>query len=587
MNMNDISLITPAVVQAARTTSAANAPAQGNTVQFQATVTSAQPPTSTNPQWQLTVSDRQRSLTLSSDRPLPPGSQLTLSATVSADPEQPPQVRVIAIQLPPGTGLPQTATDLAVTKMPLLAEGAASPLSGQLLRAAAKLRHTSGQAPAPLPQAVKDLLASRIRFSSAPQTPSASRPMTADLTYGSAPQLKMSVQAQNSPGLASGTATGTAAPAATLNPQATLQTPLSLLSKIPTSSSPLPLLQLLNNQPQQLPAPVRSAISEFISRLPTAEQLSTPAGVRTALNNAPVSFERTLLQAPVSSERPADTVATSTAGLFRQLWRPLNQASGLASPQSAVPAGSAASASPATTDATASASGVAGLKSLIQQFARNAGVTAPVSTPESPPTQISSDIPLPTATGHNVKALLLHLLKHWPGADTAVATSVTTAGGLPADDGVPEMFRLLQQAVSQIEHEQVRLLHAQEPLPTAVPLLWRHGEHPHQAQMNFADGHNSRSDQAQKRQRWQLTLHFDLENLGPLDVELDLMPPSVSATFWSEQSPTLAALNSALQPLRRTLQELGADVGELQARHGRRPLEDQPLIRHSLVDIHT
>ena len=80
---------------------------------------------------------------------------------------------------------------------------------------------------------------------------------------------------------------------------------------------------------------------------------------------------------------------------------------------------------------------------------------------------------------------------------------------------------------------------------------------------------------------------FDLSGLGPLDIELDLCLPSVSATFWSERSDTLASLNQALQPLRQTLTELGADVGELKARHGQKPASDQPVVRHSLVDLHT
>jgi hypothetical protein len=101
------------------------------------------------------------------------------------------------------------------------------------------------------------------------------------------------------------------------------------------------------------------------------------------------------------------------------------------------------------------------------------------------------------------------------------------------------------------------------------------------------DSQDHSNDKADKKHRWQITLHFDLSGLGPLDIELDLCLPSVSATFWSERSDTLASLNQALQPLRQTLTELGADVGELKARHGQKPASDQPIVRHSLVDLHT
>lgn len=98
---------------------------------------------------------------------------------------------------------------------------------------------------------------------------------------------------------------------------------------------------------------------------------------------------------------------------------------------------------------------------------------------------------------------------------------------------------------------------------------------------------NTSSDDQTKKSRWQITLHFDLETLGPLDIELDLSPPAVSATFWSETSDTLSEIQQALRPLRDTLTALGADVGELRARHGRKLPGEQPVVRHSLVDIHT
>jgi hypothetical protein len=92
---------------------------------------------------------------------------------------------------------------------------------------------------------------------------------------------------------------------------------------------------------------------------------------------------------------------------------------------------------------------------------------------------------------------------------------------------------------------------------------------------------------SERKSRWQITLHFDLDNLGPLDIELDLCPPAVAAVFWSDTPATLSELNTALQPLRKTLTALGAEVGELKARHGRKPPGAQPVVRHSLVDIHT
>jgi hypothetical protein len=214
----------------------------------------------------------------------------------------------------------------------------------------------------------------------------------------------------------------------------------------------------------------------------------------------------------------------------------------------------------------------------------------------------------------NLKGLLLNLVRHWPaelparptatssGINSGTANSRTANTGT-ANNGTAntdpsntarqielrtETFRLIQTALSQIEHEQVRLTQNSDQFQ--IPLLWRDGQQLQQALMDVRqenDSQNHSSNKADKKHRWQITLHFDLSGLGPLDIELDLCLPSVSATFWSERSDTLASLNQALQPLRQTLTELGADVGELKARHGQKPASDQPIVRHSLVDLHT
>ena len=153
----------------------------------------------------------------------------------------------------------------------------------------------------------------------------------------------------------------------------------------------------------------------------------------------------------------------------------------------------------------------------------------------------------------------------------------------------PETFRLLQTALSQTESEQVRLVQTQDTTQYQVPLMWRDNDTIKQDLLCLKrdDDQGAPEDGQKKQSRWQLTLHFDLETLGPLDIELDLCPPAVSATFWSETSDTLSEIQQALRPLRETLTSLGADVGELRARHGRKLPGEQPVIRHSLVDIHT
>lgn len=152
-----------------------------------------------------------------------------------------------------------------------------------------------------------------------------------------------------------------------------------------------------------------------------------------------------------------------------------------------------------------------------------------------------------------------------------------------------ETIRLLQNALAQTEAEQVRLIQTQDSSQYQIPLLWRDMGDLKQALLSLKrDEQNDTDGKPGIRQsRWQITLHFDLDQLGPLDIELDLCPPKVAAIFWSDKPATLHQLNTALQPLRDTLISIGAEVGELQARYGRKPPGAQPVVRHSLVDIHT
>jgi flagellar hook-length control protein FliK len=80
-------------------------------------------------------------------------------------------------------------------------------------------------------------------------------------------------------------------------------------------------------------------------------------------------------------------------------------------------------------------------------------------------------------------------------------------------------------------------------------------------------------------------LHFELQQLGPLDVEVNMAMPRVSATFWSETQSTLAALQPALQPLQQSLRSQGVEVDVLSARYGRLPERQHNQIQTSLVDL--
>jgi hypothetical protein len=116
---------------------------------------------------------------------------------------------------------------------------------------------------------------------------------------------------------------------------------------------------------------------------------------------------------------------------------------------------------------------------------------------------------------------------------------------------------------------------------------------PHSPPAHNSDDHNAQrqhsppSAAAQRQPVWQLKLHFELEQFGPLDVEIQLGWPRLDITFWSSQQHTRHMLSAALQPLRQRLQALGAEVQQMEVRHGSLPVGQQNVITQRLVDLHT
>ena len=200
---------------------------------------------------------------------------------------------------------------------------------------------------------------------------------------------------------------------------------------------------------------------------------------------------------------------------------------------------------------------------------------------------------LPAELSNNLKGLLLLISRQIIQAGNTTASAHSSAQSAATADQTMglqgDTFRLLQSVLARTEQDQVRLIQQQDPYPASIPLLYSDGQQARQISMDIhRDETGSEDDSTMKKRRWHITLHFDLDQLGPLDVELELMAPGVSARFWSEQTDTLAQLNSSLQPLRQQLAALGAEVGELEVRHGRKLPEDQQLtIKHSLVDVRT
>mgnify|MGYP000035266461 FL=1 len=570
--------------------------------------------------WQITVTSEGKSLNLQSTQPLPVGAEVSLRVTE----QSPPRVVITDIRLPQSSASQAPANASLASQLQSMAQQLQQTAAQQLAAANNNLSSQNSGTPvssltgAMIPDAIKALLMARVGWSqpatlsSAPSSSALSSPVNSTPAAG---LQSMAVSSGSSVSTAKSATGATLSTAATPDYSAVLRAVLSDLS----ATAPKELRQTSLLQPVQA----------LVKNLPDAAQLSSPTGLHRAISNSPLNYESQLFRiAAAAAERPsvpvsreASTPSSSVASVFKSLWNKAaaHTTADIASPRPEGPVStqgaSGVSVRTASNEATdmplrTKSSLLSAIEALQKQLSGQSSTATGTAAAETTTAQwvallgaISANAApqnaLSTATnipGDNLKGLLLFILGRTQSnaanaADANAGTSSTAATRPGAiNEGLrPETFRLLQAALAQTESEQVRLVQTQDTTQFQIPLMWRDNDTVRQdllCMKRDEDGNTSYDDQT-KKSRWQITLHFDLETLGPLDIELDLSPPAVSATFWSETSDTLSEIQQALRPLRDTLTALGADVGELRARHGRKHPGEQPVIRHSLVDIHT
>jgi hypothetical protein len=591
--------------------------------------------------WQITIRAEGRHLTVQSEQPLPKGSQLTLTT----DNGQPPKVEVVEIKLPAQATTAKTTSALLQSLATQLNNTMNLPAPVRdMLSARIQWQQLSPSASIPTAGAAKTgstplsnayLVGSQASAANTTANTTSSlllqllnRPLTTSSGTAAPTAASTTSAAIPSTSASSNASTNTTVNTTTIAlnslsaalPGKLPQLAQAFVQSQPTATQlaqPAQLKTSIENAPTRYEQQVLSRLTDSLLALQSAvssEQGAKPTSgdslsqvfkqlwAKTAVPNATSTTNAQPTQAGSNLHRQAEAGKSSLASLIAQMRG--NSPSVTTNSTTSPTASSTASSTPSHPSlATSSNASNIVLNAAILSFLAGSSIDSESSSLTSMPLGSAQLSPM------NLKGLLLNLVRHWPAElparPTATSSSINsgTANSGTANNGTAntdpsntarqielrtETFRLIQTALSQIEHEQVRLTQNSDQFQ--IPLLWRDGQQLQQALMDVRqenDSQNHSSNKADKKHRWQITLHFDLSGLGPLDIELDLCLPSVSATFWSERSDTLASLNQALQPLRQTLTELGADVGELKARHGQKPASDQPIVRHSLVDLHT
>lgn len=571
------------------------------------------------------ASGNHKTLQVSSQYPLPHNTRLTLQLSEDADGQM--RLNVTDIRLPPQTG---AQSDTSASALKLAAEALLAGLkSNDKTTAQIPLPPTTTHTPhnstgqqagqqavqpaAPLPALISQFLASRLPLLNNAATPSVS------------PSNKLPGGVNNS-GIYTNPAKSLSGnnslllTASTVRSDNTVSTSEQARSKGSVAHSLRPLtgtayaLQHLLQQPQ-LPASVRMPLQQWLNNLPQIPQLQQPTVLRESVLNSGLMYENKVmsllhnaLPAPLNNTSAASTTTTgvtaSTSGgstdnesssVFRLLWAKTGLSKAVAQLQALkTPPPTDSSVSSAATQTAPASSPTEALTAALQATRERLEKSA-----EAPNPAVSNSLlqQIEHLLHSDSKAALGKALLAWlqiiaqnRSKDGQIAAPRELPLSLPAAlrDNLPEGFRLLHSTLAQLEVDQALRLQSGNDSSLNIPLFYRDDQQPKEIRLQLQKEDTSANDRDPKKTiRWRLKLHFELQHLGPLDVELEMTLPQIAATFWSEQQGTLAQLQHSLQPLRSRLQQLGADVSELRARHGRLPESTRNSIRHSLVDVHS
>lgn len=302
------------------------------------------------------------------------------------------------------------------------------------------------------------------------------------------------------------------------------------------------LLKALQSLPAGTqPAQVRATVEQLLASLPDAQQLSSSKGLALALANSGLFLENKLL-----AGAPPDLTQDLKGNLLRLV---AQLAPGL----------------PANTSFNAAIAANT-LAQALPSFVRNAlGTLGQVSAKPHP-----GSFPLPSRLLQSLdgEGDLEHLLRLAAAAISRLQSH--QLAGLE-QTGMTEEGRL--QTTWQLE---IPMRNGQDIVPLQVKLQ-REDPPPRE--------HKDQPAEREIRQPlWRVDLAFDLEPLGPLQVQAQLIRGSLSSQLWAEQPYTASLIEQHLGSLRAQLLAAGLNVGELDCHLGKPPQGSQTRLEQRWVD---
>ncbi|WP_085605814.1 MULTISPECIES: flagellar hook-length control protein FliK [unclassified Pseudomonas] len=306
------------------------------------------------------------------------------------------------------------------------------------------------------------------------------------------------------------------------------------------------LLKMLQNLPpatDQTSQDLRAAVDKLLANLPDVQQLSTPKGLAQALANSGVFLETKLLTGQTPTLAP--DMKADLLKLIAQLTPGL----------------------PGNTNLNAIIAANT-LAQALPSFVRNAlGMLGQVSAKPVP-----SSFPLPDRLLQSLEGEgdLEHLLRL---AAAAVSRLQSHQLSSLEQTGVTDDGRLL--STWQLE---IPMRNMQDIVPLQVK--FQREEEPEKQEAN----EQRRDEREPKQQLWRVDLAFDMEPLGPMQIQAQLISGSLSSQLWAERPYTASLIESNLTALRQRLLDSGLNVGDIDCHLGTPPQGIQTRLEHRWVD---
>lgn len=168
-------------------------------------------------------------------------------------------------------------------------------------------------------------------------------------------------------------------------------------------------------------------------------------------------------------------------------------------------------------------------------------------------------------------------------------------GGLDGDNDLQQLLRLASAAVSRLQSHQLSSLEQSgmsedgKLLTTwqlEIPMRNQQDIVPLQVRVQREDEPKEQNPPTpeQRDPLWRVELAFDLDPLGPLQIQAQLLRGSLSGQLWAEWPHTARLIDSQLDSLRQRLLAQGLEVTDLQCKQGTPPQGPRTQLEQRWVD---